>query len=85
MGARPVHLSIVDGIESIRGGEGAWNQGVQLIKPGLLLVGKNSVCVDAVCAAVMGYDPLADRGTKPFLRGDNGIKLAQAVESAPRT
>jgi uncharacterized protein (DUF362 family) len=79
VGARPVHLSIVDGIESIRGGEGAWNQGVQLIKPGLLLVGKNSVCVDAVCAAVMGYDPLADRGTKPFLRGDNVIKLAQAA------
>jgi uncharacterized protein (DUF362 family) len=79
VGARPVHLSIVDGIESIRGGEGAWNQGVQLIKPGLLLVGKNSVCVDAVCAAVMGYDPLAGRGTKPFLRGDNGIKLAQAA------
>jgi uncharacterized protein (DUF362 family) len=79
VGARPVHLSIVDGIETIRGGEGAWNPGVQLIKPGLLLVGKNAVCVDAVCTAVMGYDPLADRGTKPFLRGDNVIKLAQAA------
>ena len=29
--------------------------------------------------AVMGYDPRADRGTKPFLRGDNTFKLAEAV------
>jgi uncharacterized protein (DUF362 family) len=69
----------VDGIETIRGCEGVWNQGVQLIKPGLVLVGKNAVCVDAVCTAVMGCDPLADRGTKPFIRGDNVIKLAQAA------
>ncbi|MGA3095476.1 MAG: DUF362 domain-containing protein [Bryobacteraceae bacterium] len=77
--ARPIHLAIVDGVESIRGGEGVWNQGVQIIKPGLMLVGKNPVCVDAVCTAVMGYDPRADRGTKPFLRGDNVMKLAEAV------
>lgn len=76
---RPIDLSIVDGVESIRGGEGAWNSGVQIIKPGVMLVGKNPVCVDAVCMAVMGYDPRADRGTKPFLRGDNTLKLAEAV------
>jgi uncharacterized protein (DUF362 family) len=79
VGARPVDLSIVDGIETIRGGEGEWNQGVQVIKPGLLLVGKNSVCVDTVCTAVMGADPLADRGKNPFVRGDNMLKLAEAV------
>ena len=79
VGARPVDLAIVDGIESIRGGEGVWNAGTQLIKPGLLLVGRNPVCTDAVSTAVMGYNPLADRGEKPFLRGDNTIKLAQAV------
>ena len=28
---------------------------------------------------VMGYDPQADRGTNPFLRGDNTLKLAEAV------
>jgi len=76
--ARPIHLSIVDGVESIRGGEGSWNPGVQIIKPGLLLVGKNPVCVDAVCAAVMGYDPKAERGTKPFIRGDNTLTLCEA-------
>jgi uncharacterized protein (DUF362 family) len=77
--ARPIDLAIVDGIETIRGGEGAWNQGVQIIKPGIMLAGRNPVCVDAVCMAVMGYDPQADRGTKPFLRGDNTLKLAEAV------
>lgn len=75
---RPIDLSIVDGVESIRGGEGVWNQGVQIIKPGLMLAGKNPVCVDAVCMAVMGYDPKSDRGTKPFVRGDNTLLLAEA-------
>jgi uncharacterized protein (DUF362 family) len=78
VGARPADLSIVDGVESIRGGEGAWNQGVQIIRPGLLLAGKNPVCVDAVSTAVMGCDPRAQRGAKPFLRGDNTLTLAEA-------
>lgn len=75
---RPIDLAIVDGVESIRGGEGAWNPGVQMIRPGLLLAGKNPVCVDAVSMAVMSYDPRAGRGTKPFLRGDNVLLLAEA-------
>ncbi len=75
---RPIDLAIVDGIESIRGGEGIWNRGVQIIKPGVLLAGKNPVCLDAVCMAVMGYDPRADRGTKPFVRGDNSLLLSEA-------
>jgi uncharacterized protein (DUF362 family) len=77
-GVRPVDLAIVDGVESIRGGEGVWNPGVQIIKPGVLIAGRNPVCVDAVCMAVMGYDPKADRGTKPFVRGDNTLKLCEA-------
>ena len=76
--ARPIDLAIVDGVESIRGGEGVWNPGVQIIKPGVLLAGKNPVCLDAVCMAVMGYDPKADRGTKPFIRGDSALRLAEA-------
>ncbi len=79
VGARPIDLSVVDGIDSIRGGEGAWNPGVQLIRPGLVLAGRNPVCVDAVSCAVMGYDPRAGRGTKPFLNGDNTLTLAEAV------
>lgn len=77
--ARPIDLAIVDGVASIRGGEGSWNRGVQIVHPGVLLAGKNPVCVDAVSTAVMGYDPRADRGTTPFLRGDNTLKLAEAA------
>ena len=79
VGARPIDLAIVDGVESIRGGEGVWNPGVSLIRPGLLLAGRNPVSTDAVGMAVMGYDPRADRGANPFLRGDNTLKLAEAV------
>jgi uncharacterized protein (DUF362 family) len=79
VGARPIDLAIVDGVESICGGEGAWNQDVQLVKPGLLVAGRNPVCVDAVCTAGMGYDPRAENGTSPFLRGDNTLTLAEAV------
>jgi uncharacterized protein (DUF362 family) len=76
---RPIDLAIIDGVESIRGGEGVWNPGVQMIKPGVMLAGRNPVCLDAVGMAVMGYDPQADRGTRPFVRGDNTLKLCEAV------
>ena len=79
VGVRPIDLSIVDGVETIRGGEGVWNPGVSLIKPGVILAGRNPVCTDAVCMAVMGYDPRAERGTVPFLRGNNTLRLAEAV------
>jgi len=69
----------VDGVESIRGGEGAWNAAVSIVEPGVVLAGRNPVCTDAVCMAVMGYDPRAERGTKPFLRGNNTLHLAEAV------
>ena len=76
---RPVDLSIVDGIETIRGGEGEWNAGVERMAPGLLLAGRNQVCVDTVCTAVMGYDPRAKRGEGPFVRGDNTLLLAESA------
>ncbi len=74
-GIRPADLAIVDGVLSIKGGEGFWNQGVDLIEPKLLLVGRNGVCVDAVCTAVMGYDPMAPHGSFPF-PGENHLQLA---------
>jgi hypothetical protein len=60
--ARPIDLAFVDGVATIRGGEGQWNQGVEIIKPGVMPAGRNPVCLDAVCMAVMGYDPRAQRG-----------------------
>ncbi len=76
--ARPIHLSIVDGIESMAGGEGPWNRGVRRASPGLLIAGKNPVTTDAVCTALMGFDPMADRGTAPFERCDSTLRLAEA-------
>ena len=64
--ARPIHLSIVEGIYSMYGGEGPWNRGVGIIKPGILFAGTNPVNTDAVGAALMGFDPMASRGTAPF-------------------
>lgn len=73
-GARPADLGIVDGIRTIRGGEGHWNQGIGLMEPKLLVIGRNGVCTDAVATAVMGFDPQAGHGQKPF-QGDNHLRL----------
>jgi uncharacterized protein (DUF362 family) len=76
--ARPVHLAIIDGIETVTGGEGPWIEGLRLVRPGLLLAGLNPVSTDAVAAAVMGYDPRAPRGVPPFRHCDNTLLLAEA-------
>ncbi|HLK66710.1 MAG TPA: DUF362 domain-containing protein [Bryobacteraceae bacterium] len=75
--ARPIHLAIIDGVESIAGGEGPWIRGVRVVKPGVLIAGLNPVCTDAVSAAVMGYNPRATRGTAPFQTCDNTLLLAE--------
>ncbi len=77
--ARPIHLAIIDGVESIAGGEGPWIRGVRYVRPGVLIAGLNPVSTDAVATAVMGYDPLADRGRAPFETCDNTLKLAEAL------
>lgn len=73
----PIELSIIDGVESVQGGEGPWVKAVRALEPGLLVAGLNPVCTDAVCTAVMGYDPAAGRGQAPFYNGDNTLKLAE--------
>jgi len=79
VGIRPIDLAIVDGVETVRGGEGPWLRGLERMTPGVIIVGRNPVCVDAVGMAVLKYSPHADRGTSPFIRGDNTLKLAEAV------
>jgi uncharacterized protein (DUF362 family) len=76
--ARPVHLAIIDGIQSMAGGEGAWN-GPQLkaVSPGILVAGTNPVTTDAVGTALMGFDPMAERGTAPFELCDSTLQLAE--------
>jgi len=78
-GIRPIDLAIVDGVETVRGGEGPWLPGLERMMPGVILVGRNPVSTDAVGMAVMGYDTHADRGASCFIRGDNSLKLAEAA------
>jgi len=76
--ARPIHLAIVDGVQTIAGGEGPWIRGLRKVQPGVLIAGVNPVCTDAVSMAVMGYNPRATRGTTPFQTCDNTLLLAEA-------
>ncbi len=77
-GARSADLSIVEGVRTIRGGEGHWNEGIGLMNPKVLLVGRNGVCTDAVATAVMGFDPQAPQGKAPFPGSNHLQLLAQA-------
>jgi uncharacterized protein (DUF362 family) len=68
--ARPIHLAIVDGIETE-------TRKSRIVKPGILIAGLNPVCTDAIAAAAMGFDPMADRGTLPFETCDSTLRLAE--------
>lgn len=75
--ARPVHLAIIDGIESMAGGEGPWVPKARRVRPGVLIAGTNCVSTDAVATAIMGFDPMAERGTPPFEKCDSTLQLAE--------
>lgn len=77
--ARPIDIAFVDGIETVAGGEGPWIKGIRHIRPGVMLLGTNGVTTDAVATAVMGYDPLAAKGTAPFVKCDNTLVLAESL------
>lgn len=78
VGARPIDLAVIDGIYTMRGGEGYWHPSLEPIRPGLVFVGRNAVCTDAIATAAMGYDPQAGHGQFPF-PGENHLRLlAQA-------
>jgi len=77
--ARPVDLSIIDGVESIAGGEGPWIRGIRSVQPGVLIAGLNAVNTDTVATAVMGYDPRSPKGTAPFQTCDNTLLLAEKL------
>lgn len=78
--SRPIHLAVIDGIYSMEGGE-LPNQGPKNLHkathPGVLIAGLNCVSTDAVATAVMGFDPMADRGTPPFETCDSTLKIAE--------
>jgi len=77
--ALPVHLTVIDGIDTMAGGEGPWIRGVRPVHPGLLIAGLNPVCTDAVATACMGFDPMAVRGEPPFEHCDSFLELAEQL------
>ncbi len=80
--ARPIHLAVIDGIYSLEGGElpGQGRRALHNpVHPGVLIAGYNCVSTDAVGTALMGFDPMAERGTAPFERCDNTMALAEGL------
>lgn len=77
--ARPIDLAIIEGVESMAGGEGPWIRGTRRCSPGVIIAGTNPVCTDAVATAVLGFDPMAMRGTPPFEDCDNTMALAEQL------
>ena len=77
--ARPVDLAIIDGISAMTGGENPYSSGprTRIARPGVIIVGRNPVSVDAVGTLVMGFDPRAVRGTGVFARCENHLLLAE--------
>jgi hypothetical protein len=55
--ARPVHLTVIDGIKNAIGGEGAWAPAFEPYQHFWLLAGKDSVAADSIATKVMGQDP----------------------------
>jgi uncharacterized protein (DUF362 family) len=74
---RPIDLALIDGIETVAGGEGPWIRGLRCVQPGVIVAGTNATTTDAVATAVMGYDPRAKKGTAPFVNCDNSLLLAE--------
>jgi len=77
--AIPVQLAILDGIETIAGAELPRPGTTEAISPGVLVAGINVVNTDAVAMAVMGFDPMTDRGKAPFETCDNTLRLAEEL------
>ncbi len=75
--ARPIHLSVIDGIDTVAGGEGPWVKNMRSVHAGVLIAGTNCVTTDAVCTALMGFNPMAERGTAPFEKCDSMLQLAE--------
>jgi uncharacterized protein (DUF362 family) len=75
---RPIDLAIVEGVRTMTGAEGPWSREAQtVVNPGVIVAGRNPVTTDAVCMAVMNFDPMADRGTPPFEGCDSTLRLAE--------
>jgi uncharacterized protein (DUF362 family) len=77
---RKIDLAIVEGISTMTGGEGPWiREELTVVRPGVIVAGLNPIATDAVSMSLMGFDPMAERGTPPFERCDSTLALAEAA------
>jgi len=81
--ARPVNLSIIDGVKTTEAGEGPWITAMGPIEPGVLFAGKNPVATDSVATAAMGFDPDSDFPDDPFPHAENHLKIAASLGLGP--
>ncbi len=78
--AIPIDLAIIEAVETMTGSELPQAMGFnKFVSPGVLIAGRNAVTTDAVGMAVMGFDPMADRGKAPFETCDNTLRLAESL------
>jgi uncharacterized protein (DUF362 family) len=80
--ARRIDLAIVEGVTTIAGGEGPWHEStgeLQVLRPGVLIMGRDALATDVVSTAVMGYpDPMSEQ-LPPFTFCENHLRLAREV------
>ena len=77
--ARPVDLAVIDGVMGLAGGEGPSAPNARWVQPGVLVAGLNPVTTDAVAMAVMGFEPMAERGAPPFDDCDSFLQFAEEL------
>jgi uncharacterized protein (DUF362 family) len=78
--SRPADLAIIDGIKTATGAETNYGSRPQAaVNPGVIIAGTNTVATDAVAMSVMGFDPLADRGTPPFANSDSMLRFGEEL------
>jgi uncharacterized protein (DUF362 family) len=80
--ARVVNLAVIEGIKTATGCEtnyGNPSRPQAAVNPGVIIAGTNAVATDAVGMAVMGFDPLAEKGKVPFARCDSTLAFGEQL------
>jgi uncharacterized protein (DUF362 family) len=81
--ARPIHLAVIDGIQTTLGSEGPWNNDLRPVTLGTLVVSGNAVAADAVAMCALGLDPVAADFEEPFGNSLNYLRLADSLGLGP--
>jgi len=69
--ARPVHLSVIDGVQNSHGGEGNWNPTYTETEDKILFAGKDPVATDSIGAYFLGLNPEAEQLKLPATQGQD--------------